>query len=53
MVGNLSIVKVFDEVNENFLNILEENDWFEGEALCFDSRLFYLLDENKINHTRR
>lgn len=39
-----------EEINENFINILEENDWFEGEALCFDSRLFYLLDENKITH---
>jgi len=38
------------EVSDNFLNILEENDWFEGEALCFDDNLLYLLDENKIAH---
>lgn len=49
--GKFIYCETREELNENFLNILEENDWFEGEALCFDSRLFYLLDENKINHT--
>lgn len=39
------------EVSENFENILAENDWFESEAQCFDSRLFYLLDENKLKYT--
>jgi hypothetical protein len=24
------------EVKEQFENILEENDWFESEVLCFD-----------------
>lgn len=38
-----------NEISENFINILEENDWFEKEALCFDNRLMYLLDENKIS----
>ncbi len=37
------------ELNEQFENILEENDWFESEALCLESRLFKLLDDNKIN----
>jgi hypothetical protein len=36
------------EVSEQFENILEENDWFENEALCFDTNLFYLLEENKL-----
>ena len=36
------------EVKEQFENILEENDWFEGEAVCYDPKLFSLLDENKI-----
>jgi len=38
------------EVNDHFENILEENDWFEGEALCYESKLFSMLDENKIIH---
>ncbi|MCZ8229094.1 lactate utilization protein B/C [Flavobacterium sp.] len=36
------------EVNEQFENILEENDWFEGEAICYESTLFPLLKENNI-----
>lgn len=36
------------EVAEQFENILEENDWFESEVLCYESSLFQLLDENKL-----
>ncbi|WP_116788089.1 lactate utilization protein B/C [Flavobacterium psychrotrophum] len=36
------------EVHEQFLNVLEENDWFECEALCFEPKLYSLLDENKL-----
>lgn len=36
------------EVFENFENILEENDWFENEVLCFENRLFHFLEENKL-----
>lgn len=39
-----------EEVNENFISILEENDWFEGEALCFEPKLHQLLNVNKISH---
>ena len=28
--------------------MLEENDWFESEALCNESKLFNLLEENKV-----
>src|SRR5574343_273520 len=38
------------EVHENFENILAENDWFETNVLCFDSRLFHFLDENNLIH---
>ncbi len=38
------------EVKNHFENILEENDWFEGEAVCYDPKLFSLLDENKISY---
>jgi hypothetical protein len=36
------------EVEEQLENILEENDWFESEALCYEPRLFPLLEENKL-----
>lgn len=37
------------EISENFENILAENDWFEKDVLCFDSRLFKLLEENRLS----
>ncbi|AXG74908.1 lactate utilization protein B/C [Flavobacterium arcticum] len=40
------------EVHEQFLNILEENDWFECEALCYEPKLCSLLDENKLVHNK-
>lgn len=40
------------EVHEQFINILEENDWFECEALCYEPKLFSLLDENKLNYSK-
>ena len=40
------------EVKDHFENILEENDWFESEALCYESELFSMLDENKITHVK-
>ncbi|WP_136668164.1 LUD domain-containing protein [Flavobacterium sp. H122] len=39
------------ELNEQFENILEENDWFESEAMCLETRLFNMLDSNNIKHT--
>ncbi|MTH14462.1 lactate utilization protein B/C [Flavobacterium sp. LC2016-01] len=38
------------EVAEQFENILEENDWFENEVLCYEPGLFHLLEENKLPH---
>lgn len=37
-----------EEVAEQFENILEENDWFESEVLCYEPALFSLLEENKL-----
>ena len=37
-----------NEVKEQFENILEENDWFESEALCFETTSFPMLKENNI-----
>ena len=39
------------EVQEQFENILEENDWFENEVLCHNPDLFPLLEDNKLPHT--
>ena len=36
------------EVKDHLENILEENDWFESEALCYEPVLFKMLEENKI-----
>lgn len=36
------------EIHEQFLNVLEENDWFECEALCFEPKLHSLLEENRL-----
>lgn len=38
------------EVKEHFENILEENDWFESEAICNETKLYNLLDENKLKY---
>lgn len=40
------------EVKDQFENILVENDWFEGEALCYEPNLFGLLEENNITHQK-
>ncbi|HKX87068.1 MAG TPA: LUD domain-containing protein [Flavobacterium sp.] len=36
------------ELNEQFENIMEENDWFESEAMCIEPRLFKMLEDNNI-----
>jgi hypothetical protein len=38
------------EVKDHFEHILEENDWFECEALCYEPKLYSMLDENKLNY---
>jgi hypothetical protein len=41
-----------EEVKEQFENILEENDWFESEVLCYDTNLFSMLEENKLTYDK-
>jgi hypothetical protein len=41
------------EVKDHFENILAENDWFESEALCYEPKLFGMLEENKIQHSSK
>lgn len=36
------------ELNEQFENILEENDWFETEAICLEPQLLTMLEANNI-----
>ena len=48
--GKFLYCENLNEVKEQFENILEENDWFESEALCFESKLHFLLDENKLTY---
>lgn len=40
------------EIHEQFLNVLEENDWFECEVMCLEPKLYSLLDENKLNYDK-
>src|SRR4051812_4598521 len=40
------------ELKSHFEDILEENDWFESEAVCFEPKLYSMLDENKLNYTK-
>jgi hypothetical protein len=48
--GKFLYCETLEELKDQFLNILEENDWFECDVACYESSLFYLLDENKLNH---
>jgi L-lactate utilization protein LutC len=41
-----------EEVSEHFENILEENDWFESQVLCYDTTLFKILDDNKLTYDK-
>ena len=50
--GKFLYCENLEEVKEQFENILEENDWFESEAVCFEPKLYHLLDENKIAYNR-
>jgi hypothetical protein len=49
--GKFIYCENLSEVKEQFENILEENDWFESEVLCYETKLHQLLDENKLTYT--
>ncbi|WP_264558213.1 lactate utilization protein [Flavobacterium sp. N2270] len=46
--GKFIYCENLEEVSENFLNILEENDWFECNVLCYEPALNHLIEENKL-----
>lgn len=48
--GKFLYCENLEEVNEQLLNILEENDWFECEAICYEPKLFHFLDDNKLTY---
>ncbi len=50
--GKFIYCENLDEIKTHFEDILEENDWFESEVLCFENKLFTFLDENKLNYTK-
>ncbi|WP_162127430.1 LUD domain-containing protein [Flavobacterium phycosphaerae] len=50
--GKFLYCENLNEVKDQFLNILEENDWFECEALCYETKLFSMLDENKLSYDK-
>lgn len=50
--GKFIYCEDLEELKEQFLNILEENDWFECETLCFEEKLYSLLDENKLTYEK-
>lgn len=50
--GKFLYCENFEEVKEQFENILEENDWYESDVLCYEPKLFDLLDENKLRYQK-
>lgn len=50
--GKFLYCENLEEVKEQFENILEENDWYEKEVLCYDPQLHKLLDENKLSYEK-
>lgn len=50
--GKFLYCENLEEVKEHFEHILEENDWFESEAICFEPKLFSLLEENKLAYIK-
>ena len=39
-----------EDLEETFISILEENDWFEKEAICFEDGLQHFLTDNNVIH---
>ncbi|NRS88285.1 hypothetical protein HNQ02_001199 [Flavobacterium sp. 7E] len=48
--GKFLYCENIEELKEQFENILAENDWFESQVLCYDPKLYGLLDENKLTY---
>ncbi|TDS57249.1 LUD domain-containing protein [Myroides indicus] len=46
--GKFLYCDAVEDLNETFVNILVENDWFEKEALTFENQFHSLLQSNNI-----
>lgn len=49
--GKFLYCENLNEVKTLFEDILTENDWFENNVMCYEPKLYNLLDENKLNYT--
>ena len=50
--GKFLYCENLSEVKNHFEDILEENDWFESDAVCYEPKLFSMLEENKLNYIK-
>lgn len=50
--GKFIYCENLNELHEQFLNVLEENDWFECNVMCLEPKLYSLLDENKLTYAK-
>ncbi|RDI13100.1 LUD domain-containing protein [Flavobacterium sp. AG291] len=50
--GKFIYCENLSELHEQFLNVLEENDWFECNVMCLEPKLYSLLDENKLSYAK-
>jgi L-lactate utilization protein LutC len=48
--GKFLFCENLSEVKDQFLNILEENDWFECDVMCNEAPLHGILEENRLNY---
>lgn len=50
--GKFIYCENLNELHEQFLNVLEENDWFECSVMCLEPKLYSLLDENRLSYAK-
>lgn len=50
--GKFLYCENLEDVKEQFENILQENDWYESTVLCYEPKLFNLLEENKLSYEK-
>ncbi|MFB0910630.1 MAG: lactate utilization protein B/C [Flavobacterium sp.] len=50
--GKFLYCENLEEVKEQFENILQENDWYESNVLCYEPKLFDILKENKLSYEK-
>jgi hypothetical protein len=50
--GKFLFCENWTELKEQFENILQENDWFESDVLCYENSFFELLKDNNLHFER-